>query len=54
MLVFSLILGLGLLVSAAVVTWQAADVTELDGMALGIWLTAMLMLCPLTWNHEIT
>jgi hypothetical protein len=23
-------------------------------MALGIWLTAMLLLCPLTWNHEIT
>jgi hypothetical protein len=54
MLVFSLILGLGLLVSAAVVTWQAADVAELDGMALGIWLTAMLLVCPLTWNHEIT
>src|SRR5712692_4033716 len=54
MLVFSLMLGLGLLVSAAVVTWQAADVAELDGMALGIWLTAMLLVCPLTWNHEIT
>jgi hypothetical protein len=54
MLVFSLMLGLGLIVSAAVVTWQAADVAELDGMALGIWLTAMLLLCPLTWNHEIT
>jgi hypothetical protein len=54
MLVFSLILGFGLLVSAAVVTWQAADVGELDGMALGIWLTAMLLVCPLTWNHEIT
>jgi len=47
-------LSLGLLVSAALVTWQAADVAELDGMVLGIWLTAMLMLCPLTWNHEIT
>ena len=36
------------------VTWQAADVAEIDGMALGIWLTAMLLVCPLTWNHEIT
>jgi glycosyl transferase family 87 len=54
MLVFSLILGLGVLAGAAVVTWQAADVAELDGMALGIWLTVMLMLCPITWNHEIT
>jgi hypothetical protein len=54
MLVFSLILGLGLLVGAALVTWRAADVAELDGMALGIWLTAMLLVCPLTWNHEIT
>ena len=54
MLVFSLMLGLGLLISAALVTWRAADVAELDGMALGIWLTAMLLVCPLTWNHEIT
>jgi hypothetical protein len=54
MLAFSLILGLGLLASAALVTWRAADVAELDGMALGIWLTAMLLVCPLTWDHEIT
>ena len=39
---------------AAVITWRSSEASEPDGLALGIWMTAMLLVCPLTWNHEIT
>lgn len=50
----SSVMGIILLASAAWTTWRAADAVEIDGMAFGIWMAVMLLLCPLTWNHEIT
>jgi len=49
-----MLLGLILLASVIFTTWNAAEVVEIDGMTFGIWMPVMLLLCPLTWNHEIT
>jgi glycosyl transferase family 87 len=54
LLTASSIMGIILLASAALTTWRAADAVEIDGMAFGLWMAVMLLLCPLTWNHEIT
>jgi hypothetical protein len=54
LLAVSAILGLIVIAGAALTTWRAADITEIDGMAFALWMPVMLLLCPLTWNHEIT
>jgi hypothetical protein len=54
LLAVSGILGLIVIAVAALTTWRAADITEIDGMAFALWMPVMLLLCPLTWNHEIT
>ena len=54
LLVISATLGVAALAAAAIVTWQGADTPEIQGITLGMWAALMLLLCPLTWNHEIT
>ena len=43
-----------LIAICALITRRARTDPIVDGITLGLWLAAMLLLSPLSWNHEVT